>query len=92
MCNRLRPDGRSGLKGNQRRCDEFSDTWLNQRNEKETTAIRKAIHSGLADLEDAVQHEIALLHHCDTIITRKLKDFNKSKIPAMTASQYLKTL
>jgi predicted nucleic acid-binding protein len=58
----------------------------------EGIAIRKAIHSGFADMEDAVQHEIALLHHCDAIITRNLKDFNKSKIPAMTASQYLKTL
>jgi hypothetical protein len=37
MCNRLRPDGRSGLKGNQRGCNGISDTRLDQYNEKETT-------------------------------------------------------
>ncbi|MEP7258785.1 MAG: PIN domain-containing protein, partial [Flavitalea sp.] len=51
----------------------------------ESIAIRKAIHSGFSDVEDAVQYELALIHHCDLIITRNLKDYNKAELPVMTA-------
>jgi predicted nucleic acid-binding protein len=42
------------------------------------------------DFEDALQYYTAIENNLDTIITRNLKDFKKSKIPVMTAEQYLK--
>jgi predicted nucleic acid-binding protein len=41
------------------------------------------------DFEDALQHYSAIENNMDFIITRNLKDFQKSKIPAMTVDQYL---
>lgn len=42
------------------------------------------------DFEDALQYYTAIENNLDAIITRNLKDFKKSKIPVMTAEQYLK--
>ena len=42
------------------------------------------------DFEDGLQYYTALENEIEIIITRNLKDFKYSKIPAMTASQYLK--
>ncbi|PSR15451.1 MAG: twitching motility protein PilT [Bacteroidetes bacterium] len=42
------------------------------------------------DFEDGLQYYTALEHQADILITRNLKDFKSSKIPAMTAGQYLK--
>lgn len=42
------------------------------------------------DFEDGLQYYTALENEIEIIITRNLKDFKHSKIPAMTASQYLK--
>ncbi len=41
------------------------------------------------DFEDALQYYTALENTSDILITRNLKDFKSSKIPVMTASQYL---
>ncbi len=41
------------------------------------------------DFEDGLQHYSALENEADIIITRNLKDFKNSKIPAMTAQAYL---
>lgn len=43
-----------------------------------------------SDFEDGLQYYTALENEADILITRNLKDFKISKIPAMTASQYLK--
>jgi predicted nucleic acid-binding protein len=42
------------------------------------------------DYEDALQHYSALENGDEAIITRNLRDFKKSKLPVMTASQFLK--
>ncbi|MEZ4987052.1 MAG: PIN domain-containing protein [Saprospiraceae bacterium] len=42
------------------------------------------------DFEDGLQYYTALENEAEIIITRNLKDFKTSKIPVMTASQYLK--
>lgn len=44
------------------------------------------------DYEDALQYFTALENGVDMIITRSLKDFRKSKLPVMTAAQFLQTL
>lgn len=55
-----------------------------------SAAIRSALSTTFTDIEDAVQHAIALANHCDIIITRNLKDYKASQIPVMNAQQYLK--
>lgn len=42
------------------------------------------------DYEDAIQYYAALENGDEAIITRNLKDFKKSKLPVMTAAQFLK--
>ena len=58
----------------------------------DTDCINLAINSNFNDIEDAIQHFIALQNQCDVIITRNLKDYKKSLLPVMTAEQYLNTL
>jgi len=43
------------------------------------------------DFEDGLQYYTAVENQSDIIITRNLKDFKRSKIPVMTAGQYLKS-
>ena len=42
-----------------------------------------------ADFEDGLQYFTALQNNQDLIITRNLKDFKRSKLPVMTARQFL---
>jgi predicted nucleic acid-binding protein len=44
------------------------------------------------DFEDALQYFSAIENEVDIIITRNLKDFQKAKLPVMTAAQFLKTI
>jgi len=44
------------------------------------------------DYEDALQYFTALENGVDAIITRNLKDFQKSKLPVMTAAQFLSSV
>lgn len=48
--------------------------------------------SDFKDYEDAIQYYSALENGDDIIITRNLKDFQRSKIPAMTAEQFLQRI
>lgn len=41
------------------------------------------------DFEDGLQYFTALANNQDLIITRNLKDFKKSKLPTMTAKQFI---
>lgn len=43
-----------------------------------------------SDFEDGLQYYTALENEADILVTRNLKDFKRSKISVMTASQYLK--
>ncbi len=45
-----------------------------------------------SDFEDGLQHFTALENNQEIIITRNLKDFKNSKVPAMTAQQFLETI
>ncbi|MFV0590701.1 MAG: type II toxin-antitoxin system VapC family toxin [Draconibacterium sp.] len=45
-----------------------------------------------SDFEDALQYFTALENGKDMIITRNLKDFKNSKIPAFTAKQFVETM
>jgi predicted nucleic acid-binding protein len=44
------------------------------------------------DFEDGLQYFSAIENNQDIIITRNLKDFIKSKIPVMTADEYLASI
>ena len=48
--------------------------------------------SDFKDYKDALQYYSALEDGDNMIITRNLKDFQKSKIPVLTAEQYLQTI
>jgi predicted nucleic acid-binding protein len=56
----------------------------------EDKAIELALASEFTDFEDALQYFIAMDNDADIIITRNKKDFKTSKIPVMTAGEYLK--
>jgi predicted nucleic acid-binding protein len=45
-----------------------------------------------SDFEDGLQYFTAVENRQDIIITRNLKDFKNSKLPVMTARQFLETL
>lgn len=51
--------------------------------------IQHALSSNYQDFEDAVQVFTALNGKIDYIITRNIKDFKPSPIPALTADQFL---
>ena len=44
------------------------------------------------DFEDALQYFSAIENNQDNIITRNLRDFKNSRIPVMTARQFIETL
>lgn len=44
------------------------------------------------DFEDALQYFTAIENQQDIIITRNLKDFKYSKLPVMTARQFIETI
>ena len=54
--------------------------------------ISLAINSNFEDMEDAMQHFIAMQNQCDLIITRNLKHYKKSLVPVMSAEEYLRTI
>lgn len=45
--------------------------------------------SNFKDFEDGLQYYTAIVNEQDVIVTRDLKDFKASKIPVMTADEYL---
>ena len=53
--------------------------------------ITLAMNSNFNDIEDAMQHFMAIQNHCDVIITRNLKHYKKSLLPVLSAEQYLIT-
>lgn len=56
----------------------------------EDKAIDLALASDFQDFEDGLQYFTAMDFECDILITRNKKDFKSSKIPIMTADEYLK--
>ena len=53
--------------------------------------INLSLESDFKDFEDAIQYHTAIENGIHIIITRNLKDFKTSKIPVLTAKDYLET-
>jgi len=51
-----------------------------------------ALNSEFRDFEDAVQYFTAIENDQDVIITKNLPDFKESKIPVLTAGEFIKSL
>jgi predicted nucleic acid-binding protein len=51
-----------------------------------------ALNSDFKDFEDAIQYFTAIENDQHLIITRNQADFKESKIPVMTAGEYLKSI
>lgn len=51
--------------------------------------IEKGLNSNFVDFEDALQYFCALNANCNILITRNGKDFKESRIPVMTADEFL---
>jgi predicted nucleic acid-binding protein len=56
----------------------------------EDKAIELALASDFVDFEDGLQYFTAMDYESDIILTRNKKDFKTSKLPLMTAEEYLK--
>ena len=50
-----------------------------------------ALSSEFRDFEDAIQYYTAIEHDQEIIITRNQSDFKESKLPVMTAREFIKT-
>lgn len=48
-----------------------------------------ALEEEFNDFEDGIQYYIALENSCEAIITRNKKDFKKSSIPILSASEFV---
>jgi predicted nucleic acid-binding protein len=51
-----------------------------------------ALNSEFRDFEDAIQYFTAIENDQDIIITRNQPDFKESKIPIMTAGEFIKSI
>jgi len=51
-----------------------------------------ALNSEFRDFEDAIQYYTAIENDQDLIITRNQRDFKESKIPVMTAGEFIKSI
>ncbi len=54
--------------------------------------VDDSLASQFTDFEDAMQYYVALKAKADIIITRNGKDFAASKLPVMTAKEYLASI
>ncbi len=55
----------------------------------EDKSIDLALAADFDDFEDSLQYVIAIDNNSEIIITRNKKDFKNSKIPVMTAGEYM---
>ena len=53
---------------------------------------RRAVSSDIADFEDAVMAESALRGEMDCIVTRNLKDYEKSPVPLYAPADFLRQM
>ncbi len=53
--------------------------------------IDLALNSDFKDFEDAIQYYCALENKIRIILTRNIKNYRKSKIPVLTAEEFLKS-
>jgi predicted nucleic acid-binding protein len=55
----------------------------------DTISAQQATKSKMGDFEDAMQSMAAIKSNCDYIVTRNLKDFKLSPIPAITPEELM---
>ena len=78
------PEGVRNLLSNFRQLSRVATT-----NEQ---TVDDSLASKFNDFEDAMQYYTAVKAKADVIITRNGKDFSASKLPVMTATEYLASL
>ena len=78
------PDGVRNLLSNFRQLSRVATT--------DERTVDDSLASQFKDFEDAMQYYTAVNAKADVIITRNGKDFAASKLPVMTATEYLATL
>jgi predicted nucleic acid-binding protein len=78
------PEGVRNLLSNFRQLSRVATT-----NER---TVDDSLASQFKDFEDAMQYYTAVKAKADIIITRNGKDFSASKLPVMTATEYLASL
>jgi len=54
--------------------------------------LESALNSQFRDFEDAVSHEAARLAGVHCIVTRNVRDFRASRIPAYSPSEFIRNL
>lgn len=54
--------------------------------------LELALEEEFRDFEDGIQYYIAIENACEAIITRNKKDFKKSVIPVLNATEFLKLI
>jgi predicted transcriptional regulator len=52
--------------------------------------VDEMVVSAFQDLEDSLQHSIAIHNNCHTLITRNKKDYKHASLPVMNAAEFLK--
>jgi predicted nucleic acid-binding protein len=50
-----------------------------------------ALNSDFKDLEDAIQYFTAIENHQELIVTRNMSGYRESKIPVMTAGEFIRS-
>jgi predicted nucleic acid-binding protein len=78
------PEGVRNLLSNFRQLSRVATT--------DERTVDDSLASQFKDFEDAMQYYTAVNAKADVIITRNGKDFAASKLPVMTATEYLATL
>lgn len=59
----------------------------------DSEVVSNALNSGFKDFEDSLQNFAAMKNgEIDVILTRNLKDFNKSEIGVLTPESYIKSI
>ncbi len=54
--------------------------------------LELALEEEFKDFEDGIQYYIAIENSCDAIITRNKKDFKKSSLPILNASEFMRLI
>ncbi len=58
-------------------------------NASKTILLKALSNPNFKDLEDSIQHQIALENDCKYIITNNTDDFQNSTIPALTPTEFI---
>ena len=51
--------------------------------------VLEALKSKFSDFEDALQHDSAIEHQCEYIITRNIEDYKNAEIPVLLPEEFI---